>query len=147
VQTARNYANLLSYRPIPDLRLRPWVPTELSPVVMDDVIASLTGFSGLPIPGGVCEVDGTIIGMNLAAERLFGRTAAEVMGKKAWDMAPGAEHIWDDVLATARKQGTFRGEISIATPREPRPIYYVVTHRELAGKGYVLVFALDLPDA
>jgi signal transduction histidine kinase/CheY-like chemotaxis protein len=115
-------------------------------VVQDVVIGSLTDFATLPIPGGFCEVDGTILGMNEAAERLFGRSISQVVGKKAWDLAPGAEHIWDEVLALARKQGAFRGEIAIATPREPRQIHYIVTLREIGSRSFVLVFALDQPE-
>ncbi len=115
-------------------------------MVKDVDTASLVSFEKLPIPVGVCEVDGTIVGMNAAAEDLLGRSAADAVGKKAWDIAPGAEYIWEDVLAMVRRQGTFRGEISIATPQEPREIHYVVCLREAAGRTYVVVFSLELPD-
>jgi signal transduction histidine kinase/CheY-like chemotaxis protein len=115
-------------------------------VVPDALIASLLGFAKLPIPGGIFAVDGTVLAMNEAAERLINRTPAQTLGRKAWDIAPGAEYIWEDVLAQARRQGSFRGEISIATPQEPRTIYYVLTLREYQGASYVVLFALQVPD-
>jgi signal transduction histidine kinase/CheY-like chemotaxis protein len=113
---------------------------------MDVVIGSLTGFAKLPIPGGIVELDGTIVGMNEAAERLFGRPPAQVIGRKAWDIAPGAEYIWDEVVAAAKQQGSYRGEIAIATPQEPRSISYVVAVRAYEGRSFVMVFAVELPD-
>jgi signal transduction histidine kinase/CheY-like chemotaxis protein len=115
-------------------------------VVPDLVIASLTDFAKLPIPGGIFDLDGTIVAMNAAAEELLRRPSSQVIGRKAWDIAPGAEYVWEEVLANARRDGSHRGEISIATPQEPRLIYYVVTHREFDGHRYVVLFALDLPD-
>jgi signal transduction histidine kinase/CheY-like chemotaxis protein len=115
-------------------------------MVPDAILASLTQFATLPIPGGICEVDGTIVAMNAASERLFGRPATQVVGKMAWDIAPGAEHIWAEVIARARGEGSVRGEIAIATPNAPVPIHYVVTVREHEGKTFVLVFAVESPD-
>ncbi|HEY5945520.1 MAG TPA: ATP-binding protein [Kofleriaceae bacterium] len=112
----------------------------------DPVLASLTEFAHLPVPGGICDVDATIIGMNEAAEQLFGRPAAQLVGLKAWDIAPGAEHIWDEVVAMARRQGTFHGQITIATPQAPKRIHYVVTVREEAGRAFVVIFALEHSD-
>jgi PAS domain S-box-containing protein len=116
-------------------------------MVTDTIINALTDFAHLPVPGGICDVDGTIVAMNAAAERLFGRTADQVVGKKAWDIAPGAEHIWDEVVARARKQGPVRGGIAIATPQAPVQIQYVVAVREHEGRTFVVVFALEYPDA
>jgi signal transduction histidine kinase len=113
--------------------------------VQDAVIGALTDFAKLPIPGGIFELDGTVLGMNEAAERLLGRPRAQVIGHKAWEFAPGAEYIWAEVLAVARKHGSHRGEISIATPLEPRALYYVITHRELEQRSYVVIFALEQP--
>jgi PAS domain-containing protein len=113
---------------------------------MDPAIASLTELEDLPIPCGICEVDGTIVGVNRVGEGLLGRLAAEVVGKKAWDIALGAEHIWDGVVAMARQEGTFRSEIAIATPREPKQIYYVVALREVAGRQLAFFFGLERPD-
>ena len=113
-------------------------------VVPGPLISAIAQFERLPIPGGICTLDGTIVGMNTAAEALFGRPAAQVVGLKAWDIAPGADLIWEDVLAAARQRGTFAGEIAIATPSEPRQISYVLGLREEAGTTYAIVFALEV---
>ncbi|HEY5923549.1 MAG TPA: PAS domain-containing protein [Kofleriaceae bacterium] len=107
---------------------------------------SLTTFDSLPIPAGICEIDGTLVAINAASVRLFGRPAAQVVGKKAWDFAPGAEHIWADLVASARRDGSFRGEISIASPNAPVHVHYVVAIREHAGRTFVVIFAFELPD-
>jgi signal transduction histidine kinase len=109
-------------------------------------IAVLTEVALLPIPAAVAALDGRIVGLNRAAEALVGRKPADVIGRMAWDLAPGVEYIWQDVMAAARQEGTYRGEITIATPQEPREIHYVVTLREEAGATYVLAFALPMPD-
>jgi signal transduction histidine kinase/CheY-like chemotaxis protein len=116
-------------------------------MVTGAAITAISEFARLPIPGGVFELDGTVVGLNDAGETLLGRKREAVLGRKAWEMAPGADLIWDDVLAIVREQGSYRGEIAIATPQEPRQISYVVTLREHAGTTYILFFALDVePD-
>ncbi|HEU4613527.1 MAG TPA: ATP-binding protein, partial [Kofleriaceae bacterium] len=112
----------------------------------DTAIAALSEFAQLPVPGAVLGLDGRVVALNRAAEVLVGRTSAEVVGRMAWELAPGVEYIWQDVLAAARKEGTYRGEITIATPQEPRQIHYLVGLREAAGTTYALLFALPVPD-
>jgi signal transduction histidine kinase/CheY-like chemotaxis protein len=101
----------------------------------------LTEFARLPIPGGVCALDGTILDANAAAEELLGRTRAELIGRKAWDIAPGADLIWNEVIGAARVRGVSHGEIAIATPQAPKQIDYLVAVREHAGESYVMIFA------
>ncbi len=69
-------------------------------------IAALSEFALLPVPGAVFELDGRIVALNRAAEALVGRRSADVLGRMAWELAPGVEYIWQDVLAVARKDGT-----------------------------------------
>jgi PAS domain S-box-containing protein len=104
----------------------------------------ITDFVRLPVPGGVCSLDGTILELNQAAEQLFGRRRSDVIGRKAWDIAPGADLIWEGVLAAARSKGVEHGDIAIATPLAPKQIYYAVAIREHQGHGYVLVFAHEI---
>ena len=111
---------------------------------MDPFIASIADFERLPIPGGVFELDGTITAANAAATRLLGRPAAQLVGRKAWDFAPGAEHIWDSVIGSART-ADHHGEISIATPEGARNIHYVIALREHAGRSVALLFAVEIP--
>ena len=112
--------------------------------VPDPSISAIAEFERLPIPGGICTLDGTIVGMNPAAEGLLGRPAAQVIGLKAWDIAPGADLIWEEVLAGARARGAYYGEIAIATPAEPRQLMYIVGLRELAGVTYAIFFGLEV---
>jgi PAS domain-containing protein len=109
-------------------------------------IAAMCEFSRLPIPGGIFALDGTIVAMNEAAEVLLVRKAPQVLGRKVWDFAPGADLIWPEVLAVAHEQGVYRSEIAIATPRGSRQIHYVATLREHDGKSYLLLFAVEAPE-
>ena len=96
------------------------------------------------MPAAIFELDGTFVAINTASEVLLGRPAAEVVGKKAWEVAPGVEHIWAEMVDGARLHGIYRSQITIATPQEPRQIIYTNTLRELGGKMYVLSFAFEL---
>jgi signal transduction histidine kinase/CheY-like chemotaxis protein len=103
---------------------------------------AIADFEQLPIPVGVCELDGTVIGANPAAARMLARPHDQIVGRKAWDFAPGGEHIWQEVLRIARERGEYRGEITIATPDEPRAVEYVVALRRYEGRNVAVFFAL-----
>lgn len=100
----------------------------------------------VPIPAGVCALDGTIVAVNRAGEALLGRPRAQVVGRKAWDLAPGGEHIWPELLAAVRGGGEYHGEIVVATPQEPRRIAYIAMQSEHAGASYVFVVAVAIGD-
>jgi two-component system, cell cycle sensor histidine kinase and response regulator CckA len=102
----------------------------------------IADFEQLPIPVGVCELDGTIIGVNPAGGRLLARPHDQIVGRKAWDFAPGGEHIWQEILRIARERGEYRGDITIATPDEPRGVEYVVALRQYEGRNVAVFFAL-----
>ncbi len=114
-----------------------------SAVTIDTLIAAIADFERLPVPGGVFDLDGTILAANEAAVKLLGRPAAELVGRKGWEFAPGAEHIWAHVVAMART-APFHGAISIATPTGPRAIHYVVSQRAHGGRTVVLLFAVEV---
>jgi PAS domain-containing protein len=99
-----------------------------------------------PIPTGVFELDGTFVAVSRAGEALLGRPRAQVVGRKAWDLAPGAEHIWSEVLAAVRGGGEYRGDIVVATPQEPRRVAYIAMQSEHAGASYVFVVAVAIGD-
>jgi PAS domain S-box-containing protein len=107
-------------------------------------IAAITGFDGLPIPGGIIELDGTIAAVNQALERLVGRRADQVIGSKVWELAPGLDHVWAELIEIARAQGEYRDHIVIAMPAGTRSVEYVMTVREAEGRAVVLAFALDI---
>jgi len=91
----------------------------------------------------VLDLDGTVLAANGAATRLLSRSVNEVVGRKAWDFAPGAEHIWSEVIAAARATDS-HGEIAIATPEGPRTIHYVVSVRAHEQRELVLLFAVEV---
>ena len=107
-------------------------------------MAAIGEFDRLPIAGSVVELDGTIVAVNQFGLELLGRPLEQVIGRKVWEFAPGAEHIWEEVLATARHQGIFKGEIAVATPRGVRHLHYVVSLRTHEGKTIALTFGVDL---
>lgn len=110
-------------------------------------LSVIAEFDSWPVAAAVFELDGTFVAINRASELLLGRARADVIGRKAWELAPGMDHVWDDVLATTRADGIFRGTLTVATPLEPRPIHYVNTLRHDQGTSYVLSFAIELPYA
>ncbi|NVB78147.1 MAG: response regulator [Kofleriaceae bacterium] len=107
------------------------------------VSGAIMGLDDLPIASAIFELDGTILYVNEANARMFGRTVADFIGKKSWDYVPGAEHIWPDVVEGARVHGTFRGEIAIAMPAGTQAIHYVATLRPYEGRTVVVVFSIE----
>jgi signal transduction histidine kinase/CheY-like chemotaxis protein len=105
--------------------------------------AAIGDFNGLPIAGCVVELDGTLVAVNAAGARMLARPAAQVVGKKVWDFAPGIEHIWMDILQTIRREGEARGQIAIATPLGPLTIQYVGGLRSYETRTLVVGFALE----
>jgi signal transduction histidine kinase/CheY-like chemotaxis protein len=105
--------------------------------------AAIGDFDGLPIAGCIVELDGTLVAVNAASARMLARPAAQVLGKKVWDFAPGMEHIWMDILQAIRRDGEARGQIAIATPLGPRTIQYVSGLRSYETRTLVVGFALE----
>lgn len=115
---------------------------------MSSALASVIGgFDELPMLGAVADVDGTIVAVNSAGARFVGRPLAQVIGKKTWDLAPGIEHIWSEIVATVRRDGEARGQIAVATARGSRTIQYVTTLRIHEGRPLLLSYALEQHDA
>jgi signal transduction histidine kinase/CheY-like chemotaxis protein len=112
-------------------------------VSIDTIIAAVADFERLPVPGGVFDLDGTILAGNAAATRLLGRPANQLVGRKAWDFAPGAEHIWREVVAAAGA-ADYHGKITIATPTGPRAIHYVASLRTHETRTVLLLFAVEI---
>jgi signal transduction histidine kinase len=110
---------------------------------VDPVLASIADFERLPVPVGVCELDATITAVNAAGARLMGRSAAGLVGRRIWDFAPGAEYIWNDVIASARV-ADYRSEIAIAAPEGPRTIQYVVALRTFETRTVALLFGIEV---
>ncbi len=108
----------------------------------DAFLTTVTDFESLPVAGSVLDLDGTIIAVNNAATRLIARPAAEIIGRKTWEFAPGIDHIWDDLVANARKQDS-HGEVTIATPLGSRAIHYITGLREYDGRTVAVVFAVE----
>jgi len=107
-------------------------------------IAAVTELDRLPVSVGVLELDGTIVRVNPAGTEMLGRPVEEIIGRKAWEFAPGAEHIWDEVIATARRVGVFRGEIAVATTQGARNVRYSAALRVHEGETVVVVLAIEL---
>lgn len=106
--------------------------------------AAITDFDGLPVAAGVIELDGTLIAVNRAGTRLLARPIPQLLGKKVWELAPGAEHIWPEIIAKLQRDGDARGEITIATPEGPRDIQYIGTLRSYETRTLIMTIAVDL---
>ncbi|HSD89317.1 MAG TPA: PAS domain-containing protein [Kofleriaceae bacterium] len=105
--------------------------------------AAVTDFDRLPIPAGIVELDGTILHVNEAGTKLLGRPEDQLAGRKAWAFAPGAEYIWEGLVQIVRDQGEARNEITVATPKGPRKIQYLVVMRHHEDRPLLLMFALE----
>ncbi|HTL37401.1 MAG TPA: ATP-binding protein [Kofleriaceae bacterium] len=104
--------------------------------------AALADFNHIPIPAGICELDGTIIYANSAAGKMLARAGHQIVGRMAWDMAPGAEHIWQEIVRIARERGEYRSEITVATPDGPRAVEYIVVLRQIEGRTLAVFFGI-----
>ncbi|WP_084539904.1 sensor histidine kinase [Azorhizobium doebereinerae] len=71
-----------------------------------------------------CDLTGRIEQVNVAAERLFGRTASALLELKLADLlAPGSPASFADVLAVvARRQRIVDQDFAFATPEGPLPV-------------------------
>ena len=105
--------------------------------------SSAIDFDQLPIASGACDLDGTIFTINEAGAALLGRPVADIVGKKTWELAPGAEHIWEEVLRVARERGHYQGEITVATPAGPRRIHYFASLRSQGDRPALVLFAIQ----
>jgi len=112
--------------------------------IPDAVLAALTSFETLPIPGTILQLDGTIAAVNAAGCGLLGRPADQLVGHKAWTFAPGLEYAWAELLRIARERGVYRGELAIATPTAARTIRYALAVHEAAGHAYAIGFGVDV---
>jgi PAS domain-containing protein len=102
---------------------------------------SLAEFEDLATPGVVLDLDGTIVALNAAGVRLLARPLAEVLGRMAWEIAPGLEHLWAERLAAARAPGGHAFEIAIVTSEGALMLEYITAVCELDGRPYVVTFA------
>ncbi|MGE5180512.1 MAG: ATP-binding protein [Acidobacteriota bacterium] len=108
---------------------------------MDElVIASLTGFEELPVPGALVDLDGTIVAINAEGARLIGRDRALLVGRKTWDLAPGLELGWRELVAARHSTG----DLAIVTDRGVTVIEYAYATRHHAGRDIIVVFAMDI---
>ncbi len=105
----------------------------------DPFLAVVTDFEHVPIPGCVYELDGTFLAVNEAGLRLAARTRDQLMGLKAWDIAPGIEHLWQDIVEGGRVAPYIAG-ITIATPVGPRAVRYISVTRTVGERTVVMMF-------
>jgi len=105
---------------------------------------SFAEFESVATPGVVLDLDGTIVALNPAGARLLARPVTEVLGRMAWEFAPGLEHLWAERVAAARAPGGHAFEIAIVTSNGAGMLAYVVAVCELDGQPYVVTFGTGL---
>jgi two-component system, cell cycle sensor histidine kinase and response regulator CckA len=115
-------------------------------VATDPFLAVVADFEHLPIPGAVYELDGSMITANEAGVRLSGRTREQLIGMKVWDIAPGMEHLWQDVIEGGQT-APYYSSITIATPVGPRTVKYVSVTRTVGDRTVVMMFGADIDDS
>ncbi|HEX7839776.1 MAG TPA: PAS domain-containing protein [Kofleriaceae bacterium] len=105
---------------------------------------SFAEFEAAVRPGVVLDLQGTIIALNANGARLLARPLTEVLGRMAWEFAPGLEHLWAERVAAARAPGGHAFDIAIVTSRGAAVLEYVVAVCELDGRPYVVSFGTGL---
>jgi PAS domain-containing protein len=104
--------------------------------------SSFAEFERLVLPAAVLEVDGTIISVNAAGAQMLARPAVEIVGRKAWEFAPGMEHVWRERLAA--EHAGMRFTIAIATPNGALALEYVISMCDLDGQACVVAIATEV---
>lgn len=106
--------------------------------------ASFAEFEAVAAPGVVLDLDGTILALNAAGARLVMRPQAQLIGRMAWEIAPGLEHLWAERVAAARAPGGHAFAIAIVIAGGARMLDYVVAVCDFGGQLYVVAFATGL---
>jgi PAS domain-containing protein len=98
----------------------------------------LADLEAMAMPAVVLDLDGKILALNTTAIRLGARQRDEIVGRLAWEFAPGLEYLWDERIDAARapEGGTF--EIAITTRRGALMLEYVLKVYELDGQPAVV---------
>src|SRR5258706_14358570 len=111
----------------------------LSIVPSSSFIASIAGFDRLPIAGMVIQMDGGVIAVNAAAERIVG---PDLVGRKLWSVMPALETMWPTVMPAV----VLRGEHAFEIAAGSKQVQLVLALREHDGQRVMLGFATDLSD-
>jgi len=90
----------------------------------DAVLATMAKLEQLPFPAGLIEVSGRVLFSNRAGTVLLGRSRDSLVGRLAWELAPGGEHVWPELVASARRD-VYEGQITLATPNDIVTVHYV----------------------
>ena len=109
-----------------------------APVTAVTLATLLAEIEAMAVPGAVLDVGGKVLGINAAAARLLVRPPSEVVGRMAWEFAPGFEYVWAERIEVARGSSGRTFEIAIATPRGALMLEYVLAVHELAGQTLVV---------
>jgi PAS domain-containing protein len=99
---------------------------------------SLAELDAMPTPMVALSLDGKILAMNAAALRLGTRQRDEIVGRMAWEFAPGMEYLWDERVAAARGPDGETFEIAITSGRGAWMVEYVFKLCELDGQPMVV---------
>lgn len=114
-----------------------------TPVTAATLATLLAEIEATTVPGAVLEVGGKILGINAAAARLLVRPPSEVIGRMAWEFAPGFEYVWAERIEAARDSGDRTFEIAIATPLGALMLEYTLAVYELEGRTVVVAYAIN----
>ena len=106
----------------------------------EQLIAGVTEFEELPVPGALVDPDGTILVVNAAGERLIGRPRADLVHRKVWELAPGLDHAWRDLVAARANTG----DLAMVTKQGVTVVEYSYTTQHFHGRDVIVAFALDI---
>lgn len=109
-----------------------------APVTAVKFPTSLADLDSLAFPSVVLDLDGKILALSTLALRLGTGQRAEIIGKRAWEFAPGMEYLWEERVAAARapEGGVF--EIAISTRRGALMLEYIMKVCDLDGQPAVV---------
>lgn len=105
-------------------------------------ITSHVAFERIPVPALLLEASGEVIAVNPAAERMFDKLAAKVVGHPVGDL------LLDDDLARLLDSSRLRSEqvheLQFETGQGRRTAEFVISAIEVEGRAVFQLFAIDI---
>ena len=98
----------------------------------------------LPIAAALLALDGAFVEINRPGVELLGIAATALIGKSVFELAPTLAPLWQGNLAHARAQGSFTGEIEVATASGSKTIRFTAAMLERDGRDLVQAYGIDV---
>lgn len=105
-------------------------------------LTSHIAFEQIPVAGLLLELDGRVVAANPAAERMFGRPAAELQGKALADLMSPDEDL--GTLLDSTRRGEQVHELRFEVDGAKRSAEGVISMITAQGRSLLQLFAIDI---